>query len=91
MGKVLLENWMDENIRGTEGLPKTRDEANTIMRVEYALIDSLSITELETFAKNKKSKAYIALYSNCLLKARKTGNYSEVNRFRKKIGMDALS
>jgi len=90
MGKNLLKKWIDENIKDTEGLPKTRGEFNSIMREEYVPIDALSISELETFAKNGNNKVYIAVYANCLLNARKTGNYLKVNRFRKKIGMDAL-
>jgi hypothetical protein len=31
------------------------------------------------------------LYANCLLKARKTGNYKKVNRFRDIAGMVKLS
>ena len=90
MGKNLLKKWMDENIKNTEGLPKTRAEADSMMRAGYAPIDALSITELETFARNGKNKVYIALYANCLLKARKTGKYAEINRFRKNIGMGVL-
>jgi hypothetical protein len=90
MEKNLLKKWIDENNIDTEGLPKTWAEANTIMREAYTPIDAMSIAELETFAKNGNHKVYIAVYANCLLKARNTGNYVEVNRFRHKIGMDAL-
>jgi len=86
----LVKKWIEENIKDTEGLPKTRGEANAFMRTGFSPVDDLSITELETFAKNGKNKVYIAIYANCLLKARKTGNYVEVNRFRHKIGMDVL-
>ena len=90
MGKNLFKKWIDENIKDTEGLPKTRAEANAMMRAGYKPVDALSIDELETFAKNGKNKVYIAIYANALLKARKTGSYVEVNRFRHEIGMDAL-
>jgi len=60
------------------------------MRAGFVLVDDLSITELETFAKNGKNKVYIAIYANCLLKARKTDNYVEVSRFQHKIVMDVL-
>ena len=91
MEKNLLKKWIDENTIDTEGLPKTWAEASTIMREEYAPIDAMSIEELETFAKDSSNKAYIAVYANCLLKARNTGNYIEVNCFRHKIGMDVLT
>jgi hypothetical protein len=87
MEENLLKKWIDENIKDTKGLPKTWAEASTIMRVEFSPLDTISIAELETFAKNGKNKVYIAVYANCLLKARKTGNYVNVNRFRRKIGM----
>jgi len=86
MGENLLKKW----IKDTEGLPKTRAEANAMMREGFVTVDALSIDELETFAANGKNKAYIASYAKALLKARKTGNYVKVNRFRHKIGMDAL-
>ena len=86
MGENLLKKW----IKDAEGLPKTRAEADAMMRTGFAPVDALNIDELETFAKNGKNKVYIAIYANALLKARKTGNYVEVNRFRREIGMDAL-
>jgi hypothetical protein len=91
MEKNLLKKWIDENNIDTEGLPKTWTEASIIMREAYVPIDAMSIAELETFAKNGNNKVYIAVYANCLLKARNNGNYVEVNRFRHKIGMDALT
>lgn len=91
MEKNLLKKWMDENSIETEGLPKTWAEASAIMREAYTPIDAMSIAELETFTKNDNNKVYIAVYANCLLKARRTGNYVEVNRFRYKIGMDTLT
>ena len=81
---------MDENNINTEGLPKTWAEASAVMREAYSPIDVMSIAELESFAQNGNNKAYIAVYANCLLKARNTGNYTEVNRLRKKIGMETL-
>jgi len=90
MKKNSFKKWMDENIKNIEGLPKTREEANAIMRVGFTPIDAMSIAELETFAKNSNNKIYIAVYANCLLKARKNGNYVKVNHFRHKIGMDDL-
>jgi len=86
VGENLLKKW----IKDAEGLPKTRAEADAMMRTGFAPVDALNIDELETFAKNGKNKVYIAIYANALLKARKTGNYVEVNRFRREIGMDAL-
>lgn len=91
MEKNLLKKWIDENNIDTEGLPKTWTEASTIMRKAYAPIDAMSIAELEIFAKNENNKVYIAVYANCLLKARNTGNYAEVNSFRHKIGMGVLT
>jgi hypothetical protein len=87
-----MENdLLKKYIKDTECLPRTWAEASTIMREAYTPVDALSIAELETFAKNGKNKVYIAVYANCLLKARKTGKYVEVNRFRRKIGMNALA
>ena len=90
MGENLLKKWIDKNIKDKEGLPKTRAEADAMMRAGYEPVDALSIDELETFATNGKNKVYIAIYANALLKARKTGNYVKLNRFRHNIGMDAL-
>ena len=90
MEKNLLKKWIEENKIDAEGLPKTWGEASIIMREAYFPIDAMSIEELESFAENGKNKVYVALYANCLLKARKTGNYAEVNSFRKKIGMDTI-
>jgi hypothetical protein len=88
MEKNPLKIGMVQNIKDAEGLPKTRAEFNAFMREGFIPVDTLSITELETFAQNDKNKAYIALYANCLLKARKTGNYKAINSFRQDIGMD---
>ena len=90
MAKNLLKKWMDENIKNTESLPKSRDEFNANMRGEFVSIDALSLNELETFAKDGKNKIYVVTYANCLLKARQTGNYVQVNRIRKKTGMQPL-
>ena len=90
MEKNPLKKLMEENNIDTKGLPKTWAEVSIMMREAYAPIDTMSIAELETFAKNGNNKVYIAVYANCLLKARKTGKYGEVNRFRRKIGMNVL-
>jgi hypothetical protein len=87
MEKNPLEKWMDENIKDTEGSPKTRGEVYSLMREGFPPVDALSVAELETFAQNGNNKVYIALYANCLLKARQTGNYKEVNRLRHMIGL----
>jgi hypothetical protein len=90
MEKNPLKKWMDKNIKDTEGLPKTRAELDTLMREGFPAVDALSVAELETFIQNGKNKFYIASYANCLLKARQTGNYKEVNRQRHMIGMNNL-
>ena len=90
MEENLLKKWIDENSKDAEGLPNTWAELSTIMKKECTPLDTMSIAELETFAKNGKNKAIITAYANCLLEARKTGNYAEINRFRKKIGMDVF-
>jgi hypothetical protein len=90
MEKNLLQKWLDEDSIDTEGLPKTWAEASTTMREAYKPLDAMNITELETFANDGKNKAFIALYAKCLLNARQTGKYAEVNHLRKKIGMNVL-
>jgi len=86
MGENMLKKW----IKNTEGLPKTRAEADAMMRAGYEPVDALGIDELETFATNGKNKVYIAIYAKALLEARKNGNYNKINRFRHEIGMDSL-
>ena len=90
MEENLLKKWLEENNFNTEDLPKTRAEAVSLMRESYSPIDALNIAELEPYAENGDNKAYVALYANCLLNARKTGNYVEVNRLRHLIGMEPL-
>jgi len=69
---------------------RNRAEADAMMREGYAPIDAMNINELEIFAKDDNNKVYLAIYANCLLKARQTNKYKEVNRFRRKIGMSTL-
>ena len=40
-------------------MPKTRGEANIIMREKFALVDVLNIAEPETSTKNDNNKIYI--------------------------------
>jgi len=63
-----FKKWIDENIKDTEGLPKSWTELGDIMRVECVPLDTMSIAELETFAKNGKNKAIIAVYKTACWK-----------------------